>query len=48
LAQKRAKNIKNTLIKDYKIDASRLNIKDTREKEAKRDRWIECDLDIAI
>jgi len=48
LAIKRAENIKNTLTKEYKIDPLRLNIKEIKVKEAKRDRWIECDLEIAL
>jgi len=48
LANKRADSIKTELVKKYKIDTARLNILPPKPKEAKRDRWIESELDIAI
>jgi len=48
LANQRANSIKTELVKKYKIDAKRLDILPPKPKEAKRDRWIESELDIAI
>jgi len=48
LANKRANSIKTELVKKYKIDPKRLTILPPKSKEAKRDRWIESELDIAI
>jgi len=48
LADNRAKNIKDTLIKTYKIDITRISILPPKLKKAKRDRWIETDIEISI
>ncbi len=48
LANKRANNIKNTLIQKYKLAKERVKILAPKEIEAKRDRWIACELKISI
>ena len=48
LAKKRASNIKNALAQKYKIDEKRVTIKAPEATKAKRDRWIESKLEIAI
>ena len=48
LANQRANSIKTELVEKYKIDTKRLDILPPKPKEAKRDRWIESELDIAI
>ncbi len=48
LAKKRAESLKNTLEKTYKIDTSRIKILPVKTQKAKRDRWIETTIDIAI
>ncbi|WP_458700765.1 DUF748 domain-containing protein [Sulfurospirillum sp. 1307] len=48
LANKRAKSVKSSLISKYKISKERIKILAPKEKEAKRDRWIGCELEIAI
>jgi len=48
LANQRANSIKTELVKKYKIETERLNILPPKPKKAKRDRWIESELEIAI
>ncbi len=48
LANQRAKNIKASLVKEYKIDKTRVTIKPPSLTNAKRDRWIQSKLEIAI
>ncbi len=48
LANHRAKNIQDTLVKKYKIDATRIKITKPIQQKAKRDRWIETKLEIVI
>ena len=48
LANQRANSIKTEFVTKYKIDAKRLEVLPPKPKEAKRDRWIESELDIAI
>lgn len=48
LANERANNIKNILANEYKIDIKRIQIEEPQTKEAKRERWIESDLEIVI
>jgi hypothetical protein len=48
LANQRANSIKIELIKKYKIDKKRLNILVPKTVKAKRDRWIESELEITI
>jgi outer membrane protein OmpA-like peptidoglycan-associated protein len=48
LANQRANSIKTELVEKYEIDTKRLSILPPKPQEAKRDRWIESELDIAI
>lgn len=48
LANKRAQSIKDVLVKEYKIEEIRIHIKEPENADAKRDRWIESDLEISI
>ncbi len=48
LANQRANSIKTELVKKYKIDTKRLNILAPKSVKAKRDRWIESELEITI
>jgi len=48
LANKRANNIKTTLVEQYKIDKTRVTIATPKLVEPKRDRWIASELEIAI
>ncbi len=48
LATQRANSIKAELVKKYKIDKKRLNILAPKSVKAKRDRWIESELEITI
>jgi hypothetical protein len=48
LANKRASLVQEALISTYKIDPSRLITLPSKAKSAKRDRWIETELEIAI
>jgi len=48
LANKRADSIKKELTTKYKIDGKRINILPSKLQKAKRDRWVESTLEIAI
>ena len=48
LANQRATNIKDSLIKEYKIDKTRVIINPPSRTNAKRDRWIQSKLEITI
>lgn len=48
LANKRALSIKDVLVKEYKVQNSRIHIKTPQDVKAKRDRWIESDLEISM
>ena len=48
LANKRADSVKKELVTKYKVAQERINILPPKIKEAKRDRWIESELEIAI
>jgi len=48
LANKRAENIKDVLVNEYKIDKKRVTINTPKVTKSKRERWIQSELKIAI
>ena len=48
LAKNRAKAVKETLINRYSIESKRVVVKGIKAKSAKRDRLIQCDLEISL